>query len=201
MRLCGSMLPHNRIINNDVGVDQRNFNLDTSSKWSASSPDRCTSKKCLRHKLDRLLGVSGHSRVRHFLLFIELFAFCIIYIFFFYFYNTSSLSSSSLSSSAAAFSGFCCEWVWEKEESWNTFLLIKISAVNIYVRHSVKSMCTNGSWLYVIRLHFSHRSVQLIFSGLIHHHISELFRYFCSTLRRVQVSAHFKAVFPNVAFR
>jgi hypothetical protein len=68
-------------ISGSTGVHQRNFNLGTSSKRSASSPDRFHPEKCLWHKPDRWLGVPGHSRVRHFLLFIELL--CFLHHFFF----------------------------------------------------------------------------------------------------------------------
>jgi len=42
-------------------------------------------------------------------------------------------------------------------------------------------------WLFLILLQFFTRSVQLIFSMLFHHHISQLARYFQSTFRSVQV--------------
>jgi hypothetical protein len=41
------------------------------------------------------------------------------------------------------------------------------------------------------------RSVQLIFSILLQHHISKLSRYFRSNFRRVQVSAPYKAMLQS----
>jgi hypothetical protein len=48
------------------------------------------------------------------------------------------------------------------------------------------TLCNTSSFLA--------RSVQLIFSILLQHHISELSRYFWSTFRSVHVSVPYKAV-------
>jgi hypothetical protein len=47
---------------------------------------------------------------------------------------------------------------------------------------------------------FLTRPVQLIFSIFLQYHISQLYRYFWSTFRSVQVSAPYKAVFQMYKF-
>ena len=57
-------------------------------------------------------------------------------------------------------------------------------------------MYSSSPWLYVtLRISsFLTRSVQLIFSILLQHHISKLCKFFWSTFRKVQVSTQWNAV-------
>jgi len=83
------------------------------------------------------------------------------------------------------FPSITCFWTQFLRKMWPIQLAFLLFTVR-WIFLSFPALCNTSA--------FFTRSVQLIFSILLQHHISNLSRYFCSTFLSVQISAPYKAV-------